>query len=123
MNDSKIIKRYCKEVKKALKNCGCYQKNIITKLELLAEDYFAACPEATEAAFRAQFGEPEAYAMECLAITPQELLIKKLQTKNRILTMVSAGIGIALLIMTVYFASALVIHYSASFGYHVQSLH
>ena len=122
MNSTVVIKRYCKEVKKALKACDCYQKSIIDNLEHLAADYFAACPDATELSFRQQFGAPESYAMEYAAATPDDLLVSKLQTKKRITRIVALGISAIILITGISIAFFLWYHYTSAYGYHLYGM-
>lgn len=123
MNSTVVIKRYCKEVKKALKACGCYQKSIIDNLECLASDYFAACPDATELSFRQQFGDPESYATEYAAATPGNQLVSKLQTKKRITHAVAIGIGVALVLLIISIALAFCDFHDAHYGFYTNAIH
>lgn len=123
MLNNDAIKNYCKDVKKALKRCGCYRRSIIKRLETLAADYVDECPDATEQSFREHFGEPEAYAKESVAMIPEDVLVKKLQTRKRITRLVAVGIAALILVIAVGIFLLVLDQHSANYGYMIEDVH
>lgn len=103
---NKAAERYMRQVRSLLPCSRGIKDEITAPLRKSVDAFLAEDPAADAEAIRTRFGTPETIAASCLENTDTAEVLRRLQTKRRIVSLVVAAVILALLIWVGVFAHA-----------------
>lgn len=99
-------RRYLRQVRGLLPCSRGIKDEITAPLRKSLDAFLAEDPAADAEAIKARFGTPEAIATSCLENTDTAEVLRRLQTKRRIVAVVFIAVVLALLMWIGFFAHA-----------------
>ena len=94
---NKAARRYLRHIRGLLPCSRRLKDEIAAPLLKSLDDFLTERPDADMEALLARFGAPESIAASCLACADQAEVLRKLQTKRRITTIIVAAVIVVLL--------------------------